>query len=389
MLNRKSLIVFVLAVALFLIATNVQSGWLFVVVSGLIALLLVSGAAALWTVRRVEVKLVSSPEAFEGETVPMQVDVVNRGRWSRYLVKIESKFLAEPVAVAALRPGETARFVSQYRCARRGFYEEGSVTASSGAPFGLIVFKRVLHSPLNLTVYPAYAELSSFPVLEAASYPAEVLHERRSKGAGYDYLGVREWRPGDSMRMVHWRSSARRGRLVVKEFEEPAASTVAVFLDLERARYRGEGGTKLEHAIRVAASLASYVLNAGHPLQFFGQEDHRLETLFQPNFWQTLEWLAKATASGSMALSESLEHILPQLSPRSTCVIVTPSDGRDCLDQLALLQERRIRVVLIHVGRETPDLAESLLTRRVTVYNCREGDEIDRCLRRPLSFTGA
>lgn len=380
MITRKAIIIFILTVAIFLIATNVQAGWLFVIVAALLALLAVSFLFPMINVRNIEARLVTPPEVFEGETMPVQIDLLNRGRWPRYFFKLTGDLLDEPLSIGSLPPGKTARFNSPYRCSKRGFYQQASLSLRSGFPFGIFYRESKSSCPTNLLVYPTYTEISSFPLLEAASYPGDVLHERRAKGVGYDYLGIREYRPGDSLRAVHWRSSARRGQLIVKEFEEELSSTVSIVLDLERE----QASETLERGVKVAASLAHYILDAGHPLQLFGQDGDEVETLFQPNFWQALEWLAKVEAKGRIPLSAALKKILPQLKSRSTCIIITPRTDVDYQDIFILLQDRRIRVVVVFLGSLS---AEVSLPRRVAVYGCTEGEDIGECLSRPSIFT--
>lgn len=406
MVTRKTIIIFILTVAIFLIATNVQAGWLFIVVAALLAILAISFIFPRLSLRGIEVKVVTPLEAFEGEVVPVQIDVTNRGRWPRYLLRLTSDLFDEPLPILNLPPGKTTRFNLQHRCSRRGFYQNAPLTLRSGFPFGFSYYENRSNYPINLLVYPIYYEISSFPLLEAASYPGEVLHERRAKGAGYDYLGTREYRPGDSLRVVHWRSSARRGQLIVKEFEEELSVTVSIVLDLDKSRHPSSGTSpktseschSLECGVKVAATLAHYVLASGHPLQLFGQDRHKVAELFQPNFWQALEWLAKVEAQEGIPLSEVLDKILAQLKPRSTCIIITPTANLDYQDVVAPLQERKIRVVVVFLDspsfgaselrpEEVSKIREFLLDRRITVYSCAKGDDIAACLRESSTTT--
>jgi len=393
--TKKVFVILALIISLFLVATNIQAGWLFLIVSVLIGVLIVSYIFPLLILKDLEIIWTTPAEIFEDEVVPASLKITNSGKSSKFLFKVEDRLLSKSLTVFRLPPGETVKFDYEGNGLSRGFYAFGEVVLRSGAPFGLFYReKRKLH-PANLIVYPTYSDIASFPLLESYSTPTEFLHERRGKGSGYDYLGTREYRPGDSMRLVHWRSSARTGELIVKEFEEEVASTVSIVLDLEKGGHIGEGReTTLEYAIRICASLAKYVLNSGHPLELVGHDGAESATLFQPNFWQVLEWLAKVRAEGNKSIEMVLEEISLSLKPRSTCIIITPVSNKGYESIFSLLQTRRIRVIAIFLdsltfgaispGKERfQQIIETLADKRIAVYRCGKGDVVSECLRRP------
>src|SRR5438094_6216291 len=85
-----------------------------------------------------------------------------------------------------------------------------------------------------------------------------------TRGSGVDPDGVREYIPGDPLRRMHWKSTARTGRLSVIEFEESRSINVVLALDLSRIAHFGEGRqSTLEYLIRAAASIAQSALRQG------------------------------------------------------------------------------------------------------------------------------
>ena len=249
---------------------------------------------------------------------------------------------------------------------------------------------------------PAYEDIPTFPLLEALSSPAETLHERRSPGTGYDYLGVREYRQGDSLRVVHWKSSARRGELVVKEFGTEISSPVAVVID--RSLNCGlPGESCLDAAARIAASVANYCLKAGHPLQLFTQGDSDLRRLIRPRFTEALEWLAAVSESSIENLDSLVEKAAFDFQTRSTAIIITPAQAADWSGIADIGREKHVRLIVILLDAESfsdtkrasartsflETTVASLTKKRITVYGFRKGESIRTCLREPLSATGA
>src|SRR5437016_13423600 len=85
------------------------------------------------------------------------------------------------------------------------------------------------------------------------------------RGEGSEFYGIREYHPGDPLRRVHWRSSARMGRLAVVEYEHDVSVDLTLVLDARRGSDVGFGSeTALEMAVTVAASLARLVLERGN-----------------------------------------------------------------------------------------------------------------------------
>lgn len=375
-----------LAVSLFLIAINVQAGFLLVISSALVAILIVSYAVPAISIRSVEVSRVMPAEAFEFEEIPVELRIKNNGWLPRFLLRLEDGFVGGAAHVVTWLPRGASRTIHYpARLNRRGVYKTAGLTLSCAAPFGIVRRQRKIEAHAGLTVYPVYVDLPSFPLLESQSVPYETLHDRRTKGAGYDYLGTREYRAGDSLRMVHWRSSARRGELVVKEYEEEASSPVSVIISHTE-----------DYAVRIAASVARYVSLVGHPLQLFAADDTGFKSLTFPSFWQVLEWLAEIKTDQSYPAADLLKDAMPYLKPRSTLVVIALSKGSGWLENLPAIQAQRIRVISILVDEteaeeagvaETDEMIGELKADRISVYRYRLGDDLKECLKGPLSFT--
>ncbi len=101
---------------------------------------------------------------------------------------------------------------------------------------------------------PEYRELHSIDLFDRTRVPQQALPQ---PGVSGEFLSVREYRPGDSLRHIHWRTSARANRLIVREFEEDNRPSLILALDLRAGSVIGsEEDNSLELAIKIAASLA-------------------------------------------------------------------------------------------------------------------------------------
>lgn len=398
MINRRVVTLLLLALSMFLIATNAQASLLFLVSAVLVGLVAVSYLVPLVTARRVTVSRHAPDEAFEGFPVEIKADVVNRGRGPRFLITVEDDLARGGGGTVAWLPGGASRSVSYETVLPRGVYVTAGLTAGTGAPFGVWRKKITENAGAGLIVYPKYEEISTFPLLEAMSSPYETVHERRSAGSGFDYLGTREYRRGDSMRVVHWRSSARRGELVVKEFEEEISTPVTILIDRKAGSEKGPAGdSTLDAAARVAATLANYCLKAGHPLRLFSQEKTDLVKIERPGFYPALEWMAGLKADGQRNAAELVEEIALYINQRSTVILIATSQNAAWAEIAATVQARRARFIVVLVDarsygdRSAPplmDIVGEMAGERVTFYGLGKGQDVRECLREPLSVTG-
>jgi uncharacterized protein (DUF58 family) len=149
----------------------------------------------------------------------------------------------------------------------RGRYEVGPLVVRMTDPFGLCELSRAFPSTDHLTVIP---QVDPRPAIRL---PGEYAGsgESRSRSVavhGEDDAATREYRRGDDLRRVHWKSTARTGELMVRREEQPWESRATVVLDTRGFAHRGDGPTaSFEFAVSAAASVAVHLRQAGYKLR--------------------------------------------------------------------------------------------------------------------------
>src|ERR671920_2078781 len=145
----------------------------------------------------------------------------------------------------------------------RGRYTLGPMTVRVNDPFGLVALVRSFQSSAHLVVTPEVVPLPAIPLSGTFSGTGE--HRPRSfAGGSAEDVTTREYRHGDDLRRVHWRSSAHAGELMVRREEQPWESRATLFVDNRRFAHRGTGAaSSLEHAVSVAASVAVHLVQRG------------------------------------------------------------------------------------------------------------------------------
>jgi uncharacterized protein (DUF58 family) len=167
----------------------------------------------------------------------------------------------QPIRTSVLFPyvpaGEERTGTYQGRLVRRGRYWLGPMRMSSRFPFGLLS-RTIVHKDIDtLYVYPRLGRLTRRWLARPRRALAGADRRQSKPGPEGDFYGVREWRRGDSLRLIHWRSSARTGKFVVRQFEQPHNRDVAILIDLNLP----EWPTVTDHEnVELAISFAATVL---------------------------------------------------------------------------------------------------------------------------------
>lgn len=151
----------------------------------------------------------------------------------------------------------------QVRSDVRGRFEIGPMSVRVTDPFGLVELGRAFRTTVPLTVTPRTVVLPHIPLGGAWTGSGDNRPRAFATGSAED-VTVREYRRGDELRRVHWRSSARVGELMVRREEQPWQSRATLFLDNRAQSHRGHGiASSLEAAVSAAASIAVHLTHRG------------------------------------------------------------------------------------------------------------------------------
>jgi uncharacterized protein (DUF58 family) len=309
----------------------------------------------------------------EGESVAVELQVSNRLPWPIWGLAIEEGFLAaeqpgderDALAVALARvPGWS---VNEYRweyvpeC--RGVYPTKIPQVTCGFPFGIWTARRPVSSHGELIVWPRTVRLCAMPPLSGRELSVASLVSRRIGHEG-DVLGVRPFRQGDSLRMMHWAQTARHDQLIVCERQATARQAVRVLVDTDLASHFGTGTAhSLEWCIRIAASLCQGFVEHLVPVELeIGPRRHRIipgEAGLRGGLDLLARYQAQATTAANVAADRS------DAAVHGTC----------CRRKGTLANGTRTIVVTTDLGwRRTPESRSRL--RELYVVLAQEGADL-------------
>jgi uncharacterized protein (DUF58 family) len=230
---------------------------------------------------------------------------------------------------ASLATGVDGSSTSQWKistqCTRRGVYTLGGTTLETGDPFGIFTLTFEDPTSSTLAVMPAVIALPKFRIL-SSGWAGEGRRHPRSFEETINASHTREMAPGDPMRLIHWRSTARHDKFLVHEFEGNPAGEWWMLLDLDRHTLRGESfDSTEEHAVTLTASIAVHGLSDEHPVGLAVNAQAASWLPPRRNEYQQralLKSLAVAAPS-EMDLKDYLARLGGSISSRSSLLIVT------------------------------------------------------------------
>jgi len=272
------------------------------------------------------------PSAFENDEVAVNL-VLESDRPARRIEVTDSFGAAIVTEQRMLEPGPVGPEVRRRLgyttlCSRQwGVYPLGPVQVARSDPAGLFRARRDLPVVEEFAVFPRVYDVAGLAPLGAQRSLAPHEATASRPGQALLYLGVRDYRPGDDLRHIHWPATARRGMLVVKEREVDLAPYFTLFVDLER-RHRAGTGRKSTHEylIRTAASIVWSAIHAGGFVQLEGEGRQPLHV--PPGRGEThlafsLYELIRAAQDGGTPLSELVLRHLSSVPSGSTTLLLS------------------------------------------------------------------
>lgn len=316
--------------------------------------------------------------------------------------------------VAYLPSHDRRRWSARTPCTMRGKFTLGPATLSSGDPFGIFRLDRTVEGTSEVLVYPRTTALPGF-VLPSAELPGGQDVKSRTFHVTPNVSTIRDYQPGDSFNRIHWRSTARTGQLMVKEFELDPTAEVYIVLDMqERAQQhiapdklsRGaQQGRELrlaesteEYGVQAAASIARHLLEQNRSVGLVSWGQHREVIPAEREsrqLFKILEALAVLRAHGAQPLAEVLAAESVRFGRNCTLVIVTSSLDERWVVSLQHLLYRGVRAVVVFVDpqsfggwHDSLTIRARLAELRVPFYLFAQGQSLADALRHAIMVGG-
>jgi uncharacterized protein (DUF58 family) len=269
-----------------------------------------------------------------------------------------------------LRPGETTALNYTFTAAR-GDFSWQSIRTLVSDPLGLIESEMLLPANAAIQIRPRVKKFKAIPLRPRSTVHAPGSIPARLGGSGTDFFGVREYHPGDPLRSLDWRLTARHPRrFFTKEFEQEEIAEIGLILDARQRTNVCIGAESLfEHSVEATASLAEMFLHQGHRVSLLVFGKTRLNAFpgyGKTQFQRILSCLSKAKVEPEDGASAHLDFLPIRMFPsRALIIIVSPltSVDRDLFLRLRAYGYQALLISPDPIDFASPILAQDIATR--------------------------
>ena len=379
-INRRFYAVFAATLLLFISWLIFLDDLLLSLLIGLVVIIIFSWLISRSSLINIDVNRFSRRKILEiGNTFDERLEIKNNSKLLKYWIEIidRSELLGKinSRVITGLGANKVSIFLSTVVLNKRGYFPLGPTELISGDPFGLFTTSRTFQTKNHLLVYPKISKLYKLPLLPAdmagsASLMLQTTHPTPQAA------GIREYSPGDPLSRVHWPTTVRRDKLMVKEFDEDSQSSVWLLLDAQKGKYirvkqeivsaydRNYVSVRktkeftlpqdsFEYAVSITGSIAKYFLEknltvgiacSGEKVSVLPPEKgHR-----QLN--KILESLATARDVGTTTLAHLVEKQSKNISKGSAIILITAAKGKTHDTLVEILRRKGFHILVVNIN---------------------------------------
>ena len=288
MITRRGIGFVLTAVAAFFIASATRVGWVHLADAVLWGVVILSAVTPWLSVYGLSVKrekrFASSSNLagpIEGQALDVDLEVTNKWWIPRFLLSVQYSVESQrgstdqSMVLVGVGPHSRSEGTTSPTVSTRGLHEFSEVSVESLGLFGLFRRRRKFTATDSVLVFPYWEKISQVGILESSLGVSEGVSKSRS---GIEVAGTRRYVAGDAYRNIHWRNSARTGRLAVKEFDSWSERSVAMVVDADDLPTQNVGDKPSDYAVRMAATAAAPLTETGGTVRVVTTESGQIRT---------------------------------------------------------------------------------------------------------------
>lgn len=285
----------------------------------------------------------------EGDQAGVTVQVANTGPRSLRNVVLEdtvSNLGSARFAIGRLKPGQTVTATYQILCRPRGIYTVGPAAITVQDPLRMATTSFATEEGDRLIVYPDIEDLEGFPVVRGLDPTVHAARPEFSHQGGEDFFTLREYQLGDDLRRVHWPSSAKRDRLMIRQLETPWQARALVMFDPRETSW--ESSAAFERGVRGAASVTRHLMKLGFAADLWAGGTPVLGSDASP-YTAAMEMLAGVEAAEDLDI-RSAALLMRRRARGGALVLVTGVPDQELLAAQRLLSREYGKTLLLTVS---------------------------------------
>jgi uncharacterized protein (DUF58 family) len=349
-----------------------------------------------------------------------EFEIINPIRLSRLWVEIEDLSSLPgktgSKVLAGIGGKKNRYYFSRTILTKRGSFLLGPTKIRSGDPFGMFVNEKIISSENELVVLPYIIDISKFYEPIGYLQGGRSIKQKSLEATSFA-SGVREYQPGDPLNRIHWKSSAKKNKFLVKEFDQDPQADVWIIVDgFEKNNYQELTDEYLdfadsfwalkkksafkfpkstfEYAIGCAASLSAFFIKLEKSVGLACADNHFSVIAPEKGSRQEiklLETMAFLNGIGSIPLNEVIESLGGQMVRGSTVVVISAAEYPEIQLSLEILLRKKLRPIIIRINKASFVKNENFSADAMQILNIPNvtlnfGDDIATSLQSVINY---
>ena len=292
----------------------------------------------------------------EDDVLKLCAQVENKGMFPLFNLVIEDTLACasleerhKRMCVDDIQPHSSRLIRYQCRCPKRGIFGIGPFAVYFFDPLGLFFLRKEYPLASELRVHPKTFLIRKFPELRRGMLPWFGIETVRVSGDDDEFFGVREYRGGDPIKKIHWISTARKSKLIVKQFQRQGFFRATILFTLERENNFGEGKDSVaEYMIKIAASVARYLIEHNIAVELIahdGELVHIPSSKGSQHLESLFTFFSKAQAHSTVSLGEMFEESFRYTPDDSSVIVIMLDQDWEYLIKVLRLEKRSVYVI--------------------------------------------
>lgn len=261
------------------------------------------------------------------------------------------------ITVFNLTPTEREIVNSSAKAKYRGIYEVGPLEVTVSDIFGIFTFKRNIYSDTAFKIYPRIYDIENFNLKSMQSY-GTMSTKQKAYEDNINVSDIRKYYPGDSVKKIHWKISAKMGSFFVKNYEMTGSASVYIFLDFRDNCYRGDSFRLIEEAaIETVSSIVSYFLKNQVSIDLYvnAQKLYYTKGRDIKEINSFMEILCEIKTGGNRSIEDVFEKRIKLISKGSSIILVTGIINDNDADKYSEIKHMGYDLVIIYVSDDRLD----------------------------------
>ncbi|MCS6829731.1 MAG: DUF58 domain-containing protein [bacterium] len=337
------------------VAMTLGLGHLYMMAVAIAVVPLVSYAVGKRMLTGLSVRRETDDVVWDGQPVRVRLRIHNLSNMPRYFLQAKDalpdgvQFVEDDGVIPLAIPAGGVQ-EAEYRVLfqRRGKYRLGPMRLHATDPLGMFFFTHQLREQTEILVLPTPLLLPALDSVRGALYTAAGVHSAPVRGDSVEFLGIREYVPGDPLRRVDWKHSARHGDLFVRDFERFTQTEVCVLLD--RSSQMGQIPNSFEIMVKAVSGVLHAAYASALPFKLvtgIAETDNQPAQCSSEQLYSLLYVLAEVTPQSDFAWLDVATMAIGDIAPGALLVLATAGADMRLLPLLDVCIRKQVQVVAL------------------------------------------